>query len=423
LFRIFLRDGHSIVSFGEFARVDDEVVFAMPVGGLADAPRLHVVSLPASAIDWARTDRYAASVRYEQYAETRGEADFQQLSTDIARVLNEVAQATDKQAALRSAEQARRTLADWPEAHHGYRESDVREVVSLLDEAISELRAQAGLSDFAVALVATAPQPELEPLLPAPTLREEIDQTLTAARFTGHVADRLALLQEALSLVNEAGPSIEARESAGLRRRVLTQIHDETVVDQRYQVVVRRLLDAANKAAGDARVAEVERVLNTVPKEDARLGRRRPEVIQALHVSIQETLENARHLRLLRDQWAVRRSSYRLYERTIGAELVQLVKMQPALEAIRRLDGPSPTVLQGLRGRLDGGADRLLRLAVPDYVRATHELLVSAWRFAQTAVDARYDAVASGNVSVAWQASSSAASHRLDLPRDLGRIG
>jgi hypothetical protein len=417
LFRIFLRNGKSIVSFGEFTHLDDEVVFAMPVGGPADAPRLHVVSLPASAIDWARTDRYSLAVRYQKYADTRGEDDFQLISADIARVLNDVALSKDKQAALRSAEQARQTLADWPAAHYGYRERDVREVVSLLDEAISELRAQAGLSNFAVALVAATPLPEFEPLLPAPTPREAIDQTLTAAQLSGHVSDRLALLQEVLSLLSEAGSSIPSSDGNQIRRRVVDEIQFEHTIDRRYQAVVHRLFDSATKAAAEARIGDVERVLNKVPKEDARLGGRRPEVVQALNASIQLALEDARHLRLLRDQWAVRRSEYRVYQRTVGSDLLKLVKMQPALEAIRRLDGPSPLELQGLRARLDGGADRLLRLQVPDYVRATHELLVSAWRFAETAVDARYDAVSSGNVSVAWQASSSAAGALLMVTR------
>jgi hypothetical protein len=62
-----------------------------------------------------------------------------------------------------------------------------------------------------------------------------------------------------------------------------------------------------------------------------------------------------------------------------------------------------------IRSRLAGGADRLQRMTVPDFLRPTHELLVSAWRFAETAVDIRYDAVSSGNVAVALQASSSAA--------------
>jgi len=82
LLRLFLRDGTSVVSFGEFARLDDQVVFSMPVGGPADQPRLHIVTLPASEVDWARTERYAAAARYQRYAETRGEDDFQLLSSD-----------------------------------------------------------------------------------------------------------------------------------------------------------------------------------------------------------------------------------------------------------------------------------------------------------------------------------------------------
>jgi len=42
---------------------------------------------------------------------------------------------------------------------------------------------------------------------------------------------------------------------------------------------------------------------------------------------------------------------------------------------------------------------------------------VGAWRFAETAVDTRYDAVSSGNVSIAWQASSSAAAALLMVDR------
>src|SRR6185436_2199338 len=120
--------------------------------------------------------------------------DFQLLSSDIARVLNEIALSNDKLAALNSAQQARRTLADWPAAHYGYRERDVREVVSLLDEAISDLRASAGLNDFAVSLVAAAAETGVTPLLVTPTLRDQIDQTFRVAALTGRVPDRIALL-------------------------------------------------------------------------------------------------------------------------------------------------------------------------------------------------------------------------------------
>ena len=49
-----------LVSYGEFSRVEDRVIFSMPVGGGADEPRLQVVWVAADAVDWPRTDRYAA---------------------------------------------------------------------------------------------------------------------------------------------------------------------------------------------------------------------------------------------------------------------------------------------------------------------------------------------------------------------------
>ena len=417
LFRLFLRDGTSVVSFGEFARVDEQVVFSMPVGGPADQPRLHVVTLGASEIDWKRTDRYAAAARSQRYADTRGEDDFLTLSNDIARVLNEVAYASDKRAALTSAEQARKTLADWPATHYGYRQRDVRQVVSLLDEAISDLRASAGRDDFNLALVATPEETGYEPLLGMPTIAEEIDATFRLAQLAPRVADRVSLLQETLELLTEAGASIPPAESSRLRHLAEDQIHAETVIDQRYAAMSRRLLSSATSAAGQARIGDVERALNQLSKEDARLGGRRPEVVQSLGTALQLQLDNARRLRLLRDQWQIRRASYRDYQRAVGSQLLQLVKIQPSLEAIKRLAGPSPRTLVTLRSRLDGGAERLQRLTVPEELRATHELLVSAWRFAESAVDIRYSAVSSGDVAIAWQASSSAAGAMLMVAR------
>ena len=417
LFRLFTREGASLVSYGEFARVGDQVVFSMPVGGPANEPRLHVVSVPAGEIDWARTERYAAAVRAQRYADTRGADDFERLSNDIARVLNEVALSTDKNAALSTAEHARETLANWPATHYGYRERDVREVVSLLDEAISDLRASAGRNDFSLALIAAPVETGYEPLLAAPNVLEQIDATFRAARLASNVADRVSLLQESLALVGEAGPALSPPEAARLRRLAQDQIHEEAVIDEKYAALTRRLLTSATNAAGQARINDVERIINRVAKEDGQLGRRRPEVMQALDGSLQLQLDNARRLRLLRDRWQIRRSAYRQYQRTINSQLLQLVKIEPSLDAIRRLTGPPPTTLVMLRSRLAGGADRLQRVAVPDYLRPTHELLVSAWRFAETAVDIRYDAISSGNVAVALQASSSAAGALLMVER------
>ena len=74
LYRIFLNDGSTLVSYGEFARVADRVVFSMPVGAYSPAstPPLQLVSIAESAVDWTTTERYVMSARAEQYAVARG---------------------------------------------------------------------------------------------------------------------------------------------------------------------------------------------------------------------------------------------------------------------------------------------------------------------------------------------------------------
>jgi hypothetical protein len=139
--------------------------------------------------------------------------------------------------------------------------------------------------------------------------------------------------------------------------------------------------------------------------------------VQALRAQLEAQLESARHLRLLIDQWTVRRALYRQYERTIASQVLQLVNVEPSLEAIRKLEGPAPDRLVSLRSKLSGGAERLQRLTIPDVLRSTHELIISSWRFAEQAVNTRFAAIASGNVSTAWEASSAAAGALMMLSR------
>ena len=417
LFRLFLTDGTSLVSFGEYARVADRVIFSMPAGGPLEQPRLQVVTLPATAIDWARTDRYAASARYQQYAATRGEEDFARLTNDVARVLNEIALTTDRSRALAIAEQARKALIEWPRTHLGYRQQDVREIVTLLDESISDLRAALGVTSFDLALVASPAEAPLLPVLGMPPLREQLDQVLRVAALAERTSERIALLQTALLMIAEAGSAIPAADAARLRTSTERLIRDEQLIDARYNALTQRVMTTATRAAARARANDVERVLEQIPREDARLGRRRPEAIDALRASVQEQLEAARQLRLLRDRWMIRRSLYRDYQRSVGALLLQLVKTQPALESIRRLEGPPPQVLVSTRARMTGGAERLSRLQLPDDLRGVHDLIIGAWRFAENAFNRRYDAIQSGNLATAREASSAAAGALMLLSR------
>ena len=416
LLRLFLNDGTSLVCYGEFARVNDQVIFSMLVGGSAE-PRLHAVTLPARTIDWARTDRHVTSARYQRYALTRGDEDFLRLNNDVAAVLNEILITGDRARALEIAQQARVTLAEWPREHYGYRQRDVQEIVAIVDEAISDLRAAAGISTFAVALVAMAPEFELEAIVGMPSLREQVDQVFRVAGLTERAAERVALLQTALVMLNEAGSAIAASEVSSLRRNAEIQICEEHTVDTRYNDLARRLMAAATRAASSARIGDVERVLTQIPREDTRLGHRRPEVVEALNASVQAELDAARLLRLRRDQWLIRRSLYQEYERSVGAQIRQLVRSQPDLEAIRRLDGPSPDALLTLRSSLSCGSERLVRMRAPADLASTHDLLVGAWRFAERAINTRYEAARSASVETAWQASSSAAWALLLLSR------
>lgn len=416
LFRLYLTDGTTVVSYGEFARVGDRVIFSLPIGSGLE-PRLHAATLPAAVIDWPRTDRHAASARQQWYAQTRGEEDFRRFSDEVATVLNTVVMTRDRARALDIAREARATLAQWPREHYGYRQEDVREILTMLDEAIAAMRGAAGAASFEVALVAEAPVVPLETVATMPGVREQVRQAFGVARLTESASERVALYQVALQLLREEGATLSGAEVAAFRRTAETAIRTEQEIDARYSGMAKRLMTDVTRAAAEAAVGDAQRVLNRIPAEDNRLGRRRPEIVQALHASVQGQVDAARRLRLLRDQWMIRRSLYASYQRSVGAQILQLVRSQPALEAIRRLEGPAPDALVDLRTRLKGGAERLERVQPPSDLRVTHELLLGAWRFAESAVNGRYDAARSADVNAAWGASSSAAGALMLLSR------
>lgn len=414
LFRLYLLDGTVLTSYGEFARVDDSVIFSMPVGGNVEEPRIHVTSVKASLVDWPRTDRYAASARYQRYAETRGEEDFRILSNEVALALNDIALSSNRQQALTLAEGVRRTVSDWPRMHYGYRQNDVREIVSILDQAISTLRAAQGATAFELSLVAMADSPELEPVAVMPNARQQLDEIFYVASVTKG-SERVAVLQSALAVIDEAGSTLS--DASALRRTAETQIRQELTTDRKYASLSQKIITQAKGYAERAAINDLQRLMTRIPKEDAKLGGQRPEMVQAMNTAVQSQLFAARRLRLQRDQWLLRQTAYREYQRSVGSSLRLLVKSQPSLDAIRTLEGPVPDQLIALRQQLSGGAERLQRMRTPDYLRSTHDLLVGAWRFAENATRARYEAIEGANAAAAWEASSAAAGALMMLSR------
>ena len=58
-------------------------------------------------------------------------------------------------------------LADWPQSHFNFKQTDVRQMVAMLDEAIADLRVASGAQRFDLTLSAFAEVPGIsEPLLP-----------------------------------------------------------------------------------------------------------------------------------------------------------------------------------------------------------------------------------------------------------------
>ena len=246
IFRIFMLDGSVFVSYGEFVKLDDNVIFSMPVGGPPDQPRLQVAMVKTTLVDWPKTDRYSASARYKRYAETRGEEDYLRLSNEVADVLNTIALTTDRAQALVIAERARVTVAAWPQTHFGYRQDDIREIVSLLDQAISSLRAVGSGNPFELSLVAMAGPPDIEPVLGMPNVKEQIDQMMRLASSATAPTERMALLQAALALVTESAPRLSASRRHQLSNRGGACDSEEVAVDKRYSDLSRSSLDQAD---------------------------------------------------------------------------------------------------------------------------------------------------------------------------------
>jgi hypothetical protein len=412
LFRIFLRDGSTVVSYGDFARVANRVVFSIPLGALeGPSPALHLVSISESAVDWERTDRYAEATRARHYAATRGEEDFARLSTHVARALNDVAFTKDPAKKLAVATEARRVLTAWPAAHHGYRASDVVQLAALLDDAIAELRVAAGLSRIDLSLVATAqPGTPDEPELPAPSPQESVQQAFAAAAVVPDSTERVSLLEAIMDSLGPSGPGAsEPGWATATRAKVSAVLATEMKTDKDYRELVRRTVSAADERIKRADVAGLERLLRNVLKADDELGRRRPDTTAALLATLDRKLDSARRLRLARDTWATRQRGLRDYERQVRSALQGFRRSIAGLEQIRQLAGPAPSALQPLSLQLtDAWADLKAVRPVAE-TEPVHSMLLNAVQMAMRAATSRRMAIASTDMSTAWEASSAAA--------------
>ncbi len=415
LYRLFLIDGSTLVSYGEFSRVADRVIVNIPLGDVSASPVLQLVSIPESAVDWERTERYSNAVRAQRYGETRGEDDFALLSARVTDALNQIALTPDPARRLALAKEARANLARWPLENFGYRAKDVAQLTGMLDEVISELAIAAGESSFDLSLVATTESPPDVELLPPPTLRETMEQALSVARVSPEPAERISLLRSIEGALKEVPRT--GGWAAALRNEASSELTAELRVERRYANLASVAATEASARASRGDVAGVRRLVDDVLTADDRWGRKRPQETTSLLRMLDLRLDEARRVRLARDAWAARTEMFARYRTSIAFTVRELRQTTPSLELIRDLAGPPPGLLPRLEERYIVARQRLATLEVPSDLAPAHALYTSALQMATRAVAARRTAVSSGDMSLAWEASSAAAGALLLMQR------
>ncbi len=420
-YRIFLTDGTALVSFGEFARASGRIVFTMPIGSPANPDVLQVVTLPDTVVDWDRTDRYADAVRHHYYASTRGEEDYARLTGAVARALGDMAFAADATAKLAIAADIRRQLLEWPASHLGYRSGDVRELASIVEEAISDIRAGSGQRAFDLSLVAMI-EPPTEALLAEPTVKDSIDLASAAARMTEGRRERLSLQESIITVLDRRKAGLPRAWHSSTRKALVSSLKREATLDRDYAELAARTLDDAAEPSRRADVGALERLAADAQKADARLGYQRPEEMRALLAALALRTEQARAARLAIEQWEHRKSTYGPYRKRIGASLGKFSDIAADIGAVRQMSGLDPKRLLKTNTRISVIEVGLLPLSPPADLRPAHDMLISSVRLMREAVRLWRGAAVSGEMNAARNASAAAAGALLLLDTARGRI-
>lgn len=398
-YRVFLKDGPPLASYGDTARVGDRVIFNLPMIGADGQITLQLISLDAAVVDLERTDRYAETMRAAYYASTRGERDYLEMTEALTAELGRLSTVTDAAQQLAAAERLRAELLSWSSSHFYYRAGDIDRFVGLFGDIISQLRAATGSGGFALDLSAGHSAPAREPVLPAPAPSESIALALVAARAADISEERIAVLRAALGVA--ADPT--------LRREAGAELERELRIEQQYAALARDFRSRAAEAVKRGSVLGVERLRSELLVKDRTLGGRRPQTIRSLTGELDDALERTRAYRSARDRYNTMLRALLAYERRVRPALSAFDAFTPLLERVRDAGGAAfePTVNAEARLRqlqFDAGG-----IVPPDDVAGVHATLVSALQMAVEACARYRQAAATTRAPIASQASSAAA--------------
>ena len=408
LFRVFLSDGRVLSSYGEWARLDDRVIFSMPTQLSREPIELHLVNIPSQRVDWPRTESYAESVRAAAYAATRGDADFAAFSSEVAKALNEVAKITDPALRLSTAERARQKLADWPASHYGYRISEVRDALAVLDDVVSQLRISAGINRFDISLSAPLSEPPPPPL-PPPTDAELVEQFVAAASLSDTPVERMTLLQTVLHVIDRAVGLLPGEWAERMRVSVSSDLERERKVQRAYDDLRKTTLEQAAKLASRGSMSDLEKLRDKVKAEDRRLGGQRAGDVAALLATIDLEAAAAVRLREANKVWEKRWPEFRRYRRSMNGSFKIFDGAIAALEQVKAMRGPAVSTIEPLSKKLERSAKSVAKVRAPEELASGHALIRSAWELADNALRLRAESVSANSIDVAQRASSAAA--------------
>jgi hypothetical protein len=251
-------------------------------------------------------------------------------------------------------------------------------------------------------------EPPAVPLLPDPTPAQSIEQTMAVVRASDVPAERIALLATVLSVLDEASGTLPKEWASRARASAKSTLEAEVNASRKYAKFASSALRSATSAASSGDVRGVENTIRKATRKAQRLGRGRDEEIFSLMAALQERLDAARRLRLMRDQWQRRSAAFAEYKSAIGSAVETLDKLRGRLEDVRALAGPPVGALPEMIQRFERAYRQLRMVHPPDEMASAHATLISAAELGQQAARTRERATMTGDVRLAWDASAAA---------------
>ena len=403
IFRVFLTNGTALASYGEYAVVDDRVIFTLVVGDGGLKTQYQLISLPATTVDLPRTLRYRDGVRAARYAGTRGETDYAAMTAEVERSLDELMKIADPKVRLAAAEEAKRRLLAWSQQHYNYRAKDIQELAGLFDDVISQLRVATGEARMTMDLVAGPPADRPEPVKAAPTLRESIELALAAVAVADVSSDRAAILRAA------SAASSALVNDDNLSGIVARRMEEEQAAERAWAAFRAGALERAELALVRGDVALAASVKAEAEAKSRTVGIGRVEEQRALLADLDNIGDQTRVQRAALDRYAMMRPQLLAYERELRPALSSLDGTVPVLQAIRDMKGPDFNKLERAVSTLSRVMPRISALTPPEGLVDVHATFVSAVHLAQEACRRRRLALVTNDSRLGNEAAASAA--------------